>query len=137
MNLWLYFLIFAIVGVAHEVFWTSILYSIKNKNRLLKGRSSLWMFLIYGGVAFIILFGLWLYSGYPWWLRGLMYMMMIYIWEYSSGFILKKFKMCPWDYSKTRKFNINGLICLEYAPIWFLEGLLAEWVIMFLSTVSF
>ena len=33
--------------------------------------------------------------------------------------------MCPWDYSRARS-NIQGVIRLDYAPVWFLTGLLYE-----------
>ena len=31
----------------------------------------------------------------------------------------------PWNYDDN-KFNISGLICLNYAPVWFIDGILAE-----------
>ena len=84
----------------------------------------------------------WLFPGYPWWFRGLTYMVLILSWEYLSGFAIKKLVgVAPWDYStdKTydgvgskKRFHIHGLICLEYAPVWFIEGLIAEWVYLFL-----
>ena len=52
-------------------------------------------------------------------------MLSIFTAEYITGYILKKRNMCPWDYSKA-KYNINGLIRLDYAPLWFLVGLVFE-----------
>lgn len=49
----------------------------------------------------------------------------IFLGEYVSGMFLKKRNACPWDYSKSR-FNYRGVIRLDYAPIWFLTGLLFE-----------
>lgn len=52
-------------------------------------------------------------------------MLHIFLGEYVFGSFLKKRKMCPWDYSNSN-FHINGLIRLDYAPVWFLTGLLYE-----------
>lgn len=51
--------------------------------------------------------------------------MLIYTAEYISGIILKKYDACPWDYSKA-KLNYKGVIRLDYAPVWFIAGLLFE-----------
>lgn len=137
MKLLIYFLLFAVIGVAHEVFWTGLFDSIKTKNSRLKGRSSLWMFPIYGFVFFIVLLVQWIYVGYPWWFRGMMYAFLILLWEYVSGYIVKKLVgVAPWDYSKEtpdgvgskKRFHIHGLVCLEYVPVWFIEGLIIEWL---------
>jgi uncharacterized membrane protein len=140
MQTLLLFIIFSFLGVAHEVIWTS-LDSIKNKNPRLLGRSTLWMFPIYGAILFIIMFVQWLYADYSWVFRGFMYMVLILVWEYISGFTVKKLVgVAPWEYGKKTKdgvgskkrYNLHGLICLEYAPIWFIEGLIAEWFYLYL-----
>ena len=139
MQLLFLFITFAAFGVAHEVIWTS-LDSIKAKNLRLRGRSTLWMFPIYGSILFIIMLVQWLYADYSWWFRGIIYMVLILIWEYISGWTIRKLVgVAPWDYAtdnpelgSNRKLNINGLVCLEYAPIWFVEGLMAEWFYLFL-----
>ena len=60
-----FFVLFGIVGVAMEVFFTAIISIIKKeKNRAMKGHSSLWMFFIYGSVYFVILFGRTYFSQY-------------------------------------------------------------------------
>ena len=58
-------------------------------------------------------------------LRGGIYAILIYSAEYVSGILLKKYNACPWDYSKA-KFNYKGVIRLDYAPAWFLAGLIFE-----------
>jgi uncharacterized membrane protein len=134
------FIMFAVLGVAHEVFWTSLLDFVKTKNSRLIGRSSVWMFPIYGCVLFIIILVQWLYSHYPWWFRGIMYAALMGCWEYLSGRVLKKLLgKAPWDYSSEtsddigspKMFHIHGLVCLEYIPVWFVEGLVAEWIYLF------
>jgi uncharacterized membrane protein len=130
-----FFIVFATLGVAHEIFWTSILDFWKTKNLRFIGRSSLLMFPVYGSVSFLFLIP----NVYemPWLTRGLIYMILIYLLEYISGFIFKKiFGVAPWNYEKNtkdgvgspKKYHFQGLVCLEYAPIWFIEGLIAHWL---------
>ncbi len=141
LKLFVYFLFFAFIGVAHEVLWTGILDSKKNKDPRLKGRSSLWMFPVYGGILFIIILVQWLYPSYHWAIRGTIYMTLILAWEFITGTLINRIAKAPWNYAKhtedgigsPKRFNIKGLICLEYAPIWFVEGLLAEWLFLFLE----
>lgn len=52
-------------------------------------------------------------------------MVHIFFAEFISGSILKKLGICPWDYSGT-PFNIEGVIRLDYAPLWFGLGLFYE-----------
>ena len=59
------------------------------------------------------------------WVRGSVYAGGIFLTEYLSGMFLKKRGICPWDYSHAR-LNVNGVIRLDYAPVWFLTGLLYE-----------
>ena len=105
-----------------EILWTGLL----SGKRTLKGTTSLWMFPIYGMAVFMepvfILFRVW-----PFFVRGVVYMLCIFAAEYLSGLSLKTADLCPWDYSHS-KFNINGVICLDYAPLWFGAGLFYEWL---------
>lgn len=45
--------------------------------------------------------------------------------EFGTGMLLKHYGMCPWDYSSS-PFNYKGVIRLDYAPVWFLTGLIYE-----------
>ena len=56
-------------------------------------------------------------------------MLCIYLGEYVSGSLLKSKDMCPRDYSGC-PLQYQGLIRLDFAPLWFLTGLLFEWVIL-------
>lgn len=52
---------------------------------------------------------------------------MVLIWaiEYATGFALREFLgVTPWYYDG--KFAIDGLVRLDYAPAWFVAGLLFE-----------
>ena len=85
----------------------------------------MWMFPIYGFAAFLAPIGKRL-GGYCAFIRGCIYMLLIYATEFTSGAILKKFHRCPWDYSG-QPANIHGLINLCYAPLWFGAGLFFEY----------
>ncbi|BBF41545.1 hypothetical protein lbkm_0225 [Lachnospiraceae bacterium KM106-2] len=52
--------------------------------------------------------------------------------EFVAGTILKHFDACPWDYSKA-KYNVKGVIRLDYAPVWFVAGLLYEKILEWLN----
>jgi hypothetical protein len=64
--------------------------------------------------------------------RGGVYTVCIFIIEYATGSLLKKLLgVCPWDYGK-RRFSVKGLIRLDYAPAWFVAGLIFESLYHFL-----
>lgn len=67
--------------------------------------------------------------------RGLVYLKMAYTWEFLGGLLLRQFSACTWDYTEF-KFDIMGLIALEYAPFWFLTGLFQEKIYDFLLNVK-
>jgi uncharacterized membrane protein len=143
MELLIIFIVFAVFGVAQEVLFTGIIDSIKEKNPRLKGRSTLWMFPIYGCILFIVMFVS--HFNYPWYVRGLLYAALILAWEYATGYIIRKMVgVSPWDYgasksydnaARRKRFQISGLICLEYVPFWFIGGLLAEKLYLFLAAL--
>ncbi len=82
------------------------------------------MFPIYGMTAFFRPFCRLLKRFSPV-LRGAFYSCLIFLGEYVSGSILKKYRMCPWDYSGA-KTSIKGVIRLDYAPYWMIAGLIFE-----------
>jgi uncharacterized membrane protein len=82
------------------------------------------MFPIYGMAAVIGPISRRMQS-YSVWLRGMVYAMGIYTVEFATGSLLKKRGRCPWDYSAC-KHQIKGLIRLDYAPAWFVTGLIYE-----------
>lgn len=115
-----------LTGWCLEVFWTGF-GSLLHYDRKMIGTTSLLMFPIYGMAALLkpvceairnrnVLF------------RGGVYTIFIFSAEYLSGSILRILNMCPWDYTGAR-FSIGGLIRLDYAPAWFLMGLLMERII--------
>lgn len=109
-----------------EILWTG-LHALRSRNLKLTGNSSLWMFPIYGSAAFLTpvmekmkkknIF-----------CRGFLYMIFIFCGEYVSGRLLRSHDLCPWDYSKS-PWQYQSVIRLDYAPVWFLVGLLYERVL--------
>lgn len=51
------------------------------------------------------------------------YAVLIFMGEYLFGSILKTYGICPWDYTGLHS-NVNGLIRLDFAPLWFATGLI-------------
>lgn len=118
------FIIYGLSGWCIEVFWTGI-GSLIRGNIKLQGWTYIWMFPIYGLAVFIESIHDMIRS-WPVVLRGGVYTVLIFIVEYSTGWLLKVLTgLCPWDYSGT-PFSINGFIRLDYAPAWFVAGLLFE-----------
>lgn len=98
--------------------------ALRRRELPLMGQTSLWMFPIYGSAAFFrpvfarlkncsLLF------------RGTVYALSIFGAEYTSGRLLEKHDLCPWNYNR-HHWHVNGLIRLDYFPFWFLAGLLFE-----------
>lgn len=110
-------------GWCLEILWTGM-HAVGRKEWKMTGQSSLWMFPIYGMAALIGPLSKEL-SGVPVWVRGSLYMTGIFAAEFGTGTILKHFNLCPWDYSKA-PCNYKGVIRLDYAPVWFLTGLIYE-----------
>ena len=111
------------IGWCMEIFWTGM-HAIGKKDWKMTGKSSLWMFPIYGMAACIGPVSRKL-GEVPVFVRGSIYMLGIFAAEYSSGMLLKKYHLCPWDYSQV-PYNYKGVIRLDYAPVWFFTGLLYE-----------
>ena len=111
------------IGWCLEILWTG-LHSLRRGERRLLGQSSILMFPIYGMAAVIAPISQKL-KKYSSLIRGFIYMSGIFIAEFITGTMLKKYNMCPWDYSKCR-FHVKGLIRLDFAPVWFLTGLIYE-----------
>lgn len=120
------FILCGLIGWCLEVFWTGLT-SLQRRQMKLVGRSSFWMFPIYGMAAFLRPISRML-KGKSVWLRGTLYAAGIYLVEFLSGSWLKKYDLCPWDYSKAR-LNYKGVIRLDFLPVWFLTGLLYERVL--------
>ncbi|MGL5436235.1 MAG: putative ABC transporter permease [Lachnospiraceae bacterium] len=122
-----------ITGWCLEVIFTSVESIMANDWRLM-GRTSLLMFPIYGMGALLgpisTMIDQWLGEDISrpadrYMRHGMIYMVLIFTAEYISGAWLKYLGICPWDYGSSHS-NINGLIRLDFAPLWFGMGLLFE-----------
>lgn len=121
------FLLCGFTGWCMEILFTSF-DSYRKRELKLMGQTSLWMFPIYGMAAFLKPVCR-LVKNFPAGIRAMCYSIFIFLGEYITGSILKKHKICPWDYSKARA-NIKGVIRLDYAPFWMAAGLIFETLLM-------
>lgn len=117
------FLLCGFTGWCLEILFTSF-GSFRKRELKLLGQTSLWMFPIYGMASFLKPLSS-LIGRFPAVVRAFFYSLFIFLGEYFSGSILKKYKMCPWDYSNARA-NVKGVIRLDYAPYWMIAGLIFE-----------
>jgi uncharacterized membrane protein len=113
-----------------EVLWTG-LGSLIGRDFRLSSNTSLWMFFIYGMVVFFFFF-FGMVAPFHFLLRGAIYATLILAVEFVTGSMLKRAKICPWDYSHTR-FHVKGIIRMDYIPAWAVAGLFFEqiyWVLV-------
>lgn len=117
------FFLYGIVGWSMEIVWTG-LYSLLNGNVGLEAYTSLWMFFIYGSAIFLEP----LHDIIRDWnvvFRGIIWVVIIWGVEYSSGkLLLRVLDVYPWQYFGP--FAVEGLVRLDYAPAWFVAGLIFE-----------
>ena len=111
------------LGWCFEVFWTG-LGSFLHHDKKLMSRTSLHMFPIYGTAVIIPPIHKFIKKANVF-IRGCVYALCIFLTEFISGSFLKKHNACPWDYSES-VFNYKGIIRLDYAPVWFIVGLIYE-----------
>lgn len=119
--------VLASVGTGLEVAFTG-LSSLRRRDPRLTGHSYLWMFPLYG-LAYPLFHWLWpVVGGWPLVLRGLLYVVALFAVEYSSGWLLRRLVgCCPWEEGyRTARWNVHGLVRLDYAPAWLVVMLLFE-----------
>jgi uncharacterized membrane protein len=64
---------------------------------------------------------------WPWVARGVWYAVGIMLVEYIAGWLLRRLAgVCPWDYTGSTRWQLHGLVRLDYAPLWAIFGLLLE-----------
>lgn len=118
------FFICGLIGWFFECLWTGLSSIFFKKDKKLSCHTSIWMFPIYGMASFLFPISKLLKNRCAI-LRGGVYTLLIFGTEFLTGSILKKYKACPWDYSRS-KYNYHGLIRFDYAPAWFFMGLFYE-----------
>lgn len=118
------FIIYGLLGFCIEVLWTG-LGSLFRGDIKLTGFTYIWMFPIYGLALFLEPIHDKV-RHLPFYIRGGIYTVLIFIVEFSTGMILRKvLGVCPWNYT-TQPLSICGLITLSYAPAWFVAGMFFE-----------
>ena len=120
--------LFACVGVGLEVIWTAVLDYPKNKSLRLLGQSYIWMFPIYGSIPLFLSLLYPRLAGLVLPARLAVYTVLLLMMEYATGWILRRATgACPWEAEYNgKRWAIDGLIRLDYAPAWALACLLFE-----------
>ena len=120
--------LFSFLGLGLEVAFTAALDSWKRWDRFLMGYSSIWYIPLYAVVPFILSWAGPSLFPIPWYLRGLIYMVACFVLEFAGmGALRLILGASPSEasYYKAR-WNVLGLIRLDWAPVWFCAGLLFE-----------
>lgn len=120
------FIICGLTGWCIEVAFTSV-NSLRKKDRKMTGTTSAWMFPIYGMASGIGVISPKISHWHPL-RRGLFYGCSIMTAEYLCGSLLTRLNACPWNYEGC-KYNIKGLVRLDYLPFWMAAGLLYEQIL--------
>ncbi|OCT77641.1 hypothetical protein XELAEV_18028733mg [Xenopus laevis] len=130
LNVFYRWYIYSVHGFVCEILFTACWDYYHTLSWKLKGVSSIWALFIYGTSILIMerMF-LFLRTRYNLFTRCLLYTLWTYAWEFSTGFILRSFNACPWDYSHFPG-NFLGLITLEYAVPWFIGCMIAEQLVI-------
>lgn len=126
------FLLYGMLGWCLEVVWTG-LGSLLAGDARLAAHTYLWMFPIYGmAVLFEPVHDR--LRSLPWPVRGLAWMALFFAVEYVTGWLIRQLVgVSPWQYHG--RWQVDGLIRLDYAPVWFAAGLMFERVHDFLDRV--
>jgi uncharacterized membrane protein len=121
------FAAYGLIGWCAEVAFTGLHDFVRTRDPRLLARSSLWMFPIYG-----LLQPLYeplhdaMRDRVPAVLRGAVYGALIMTVEYGTGRAIRaSVGRAPWDYGAARR-HVDGLVRLDYLPMWALAGLAME-----------
>lgn len=122
--------LYAIHGYFCEVMFTAAWEFVVNFNWKFPGVTSVWALFIYG-TSILIVEKMYLYlkDKCNILVRCFIYTLWTYLWEFTTGLILRQFNACPWDYSQF-DFDFMGLITLEYAIPWFCASIIMEQLVI-------
>lgn len=115
-----------ILGWCLEILFTSF-HSFRKRDLTLTGKTSIWMFPIYGSACLLAPLSH-LLQKKSLFFRGSIYTICIFTTEFFTGKLLWNHNLCPWNYYKS-KWNIGNVIRLDYIPHWFLTGIFFEKII--------
>lgn len=119
--------LYALQGYFIEVTFTAICNLIDTGSVELRGCSSIWSLGIYcaATVSMEKISALLRPLGWPLAAIAFAHMCCMYVCEFTSGCFLRAIGACSWDYGDFM-FNLAGLVTLEYAPLWYLLGVIFE-----------
>lgn len=136
------FLLYGLFGWCVEIVWTACYAAVaavlagRRPDPRLTGHTYLWMLPIYGGGGLLFEAVFRAIHWYPWPVRGAIYVLGCFTVEYAAGRAIERLSgTIPWDYTASR-WNVHGLIRLDYAPAWFAFGFLLERVSVAVRTVE-
>lgn len=118
----------ASVGLSCEVVFTALYNYFEKRDKRLKGHTYLWMLPIYALVYPLHRLVYPKLSKVNSFFRYLVYVGMIYGVEFVSGKLLRKLTgHAPWEkYYKGKKFSVDNLIRLDYAPAWYVATMIFD-----------
>lgn len=113
-------LLIVCVGLSLEVVFTALATRKESGNWRLMGYTYIWMIPIYALIYPLLSLLRPLTGTWPFWQRGPFYVALIYLVEYASGWLLRKFTgECPWERGYLgNRWAVHGLIRLDFAPAW-------------------
>lgn len=132
------FAVYGLLGWCAEIVWTALLDFVRTRDWRLAGTSYLWMFPIYGSIAF-------LYEPVhdairttPVGVRALVWAVGFTAVEWASGWVIERATgRCPWDYAAAgARFAVNPYVRWDYLPLWAIVGLALEPVHDFLVRLT-
>jgi uncharacterized membrane protein len=124
---------YAITGLFVECVFTGLHALIFLKDRAATCKTYLTMLPLYGVAGLTLLGVREFYSQQSVFLLALIYLVIIYAFEYGYGSFWKNvFGFVPWDYGTVR-WSVRGYIRLDFAPFWYALALSFEPLTLFLK----
>jgi len=120
------FIIFALLGLLFEVFFTSAA-ALRSGNWNMHGQTSPWMMFDYGLLGLVLMYIArpMIRRGVPLVARAVVYMIGIFAVEFASGWVFEVCGLRIWGYEHL-PWNLCGYITAVYIPLWYVLGLAAE-----------
>lgn len=130
---------FVCLGITTEVFFTAFMAlftgePVNGKPLIaMAGTTYVWMAFIYGLIPILGYFFYDKVKHWPVYLRLPFYVLLIYVVEFVSGYILQVTTgSCPWEYKSG--WHVMGLIRLDFAPAWLFFAFMVERLYVFVNT---
>jgi hypothetical protein len=132
------FVVYGLLGWCAEIVWTALLDFLRTRDVRLAGTSYLWMFPIYGSIAFLYEPVHDAVRDAPVGFRALVWAVGFTAVEWASGWAIARVTgKCPWDYvAAGARFAANPYVRWDYFPLWAAVGLALEPLHDFLVRVT-